>query len=624
MIKVTIIPARKELTISEGTLVLDVLQKAGILIPTPCGANGNCGKCKVLVYPQHTRPTVNEQKWISQEDIKKGYRLACQCRLNKSCSIKIPSHVIKDQDNCLIKITNTPIFNGTYVPEQKIKKLHLKVKSPTLIDQRSDWTRLREEINKKSENHLQDWEIPADILADIPKILRKNNFEITIVIFGNTIIKAEEGDTRGHFYGVAFDIGTTTISGYLINLSNNKEVAVETCSNPQRAYGDDVISRIDFARKEPGNKIILQSNLVSILNQIILSLTEKTGIDYRKIYLASFAGNTCMHHFLWSLPTENLSISPYVPVITEMMLKESRDLPKFCLIPHAQLYTAPNLSAYIGGDIIAGLVDISIWQRTGNILMIDLGTNGEIILKAGGKIWGCSAAAGPAFEGARISSGMRATYGAIDRVKISEKEIDYHVIGETKAAGICGSGIVDLLAELLRLHIIKPDGQLVQREYCPDNISIALKKRIISRDQVKQFLLVSGYESATGKPIYLSQMDIRQIQLAKGAVAAGIRILLDKARIRPEEIERIFLAGSFGNIIDAGNALKIGIIPDISLDRVHNIGNAAGRGAEKLLLSEEMRRKANQLSKKIQYIELSSYKGFQELFMDSLIFNILY
>jgi len=622
MIKVTINPGKKKLTIPAGTLVLDVLKQAGMMIVTPCGGKGNCGKCKMIVSPQHSMPNANEKKWLSEKEIKKGFRLACQTYLSQTSTITIPSYIQMHEEDSIIKgKIKSHLLNNDFKPVQQIKKIYIQLDPPTLQDQHSDWSRIKSKLERQLKDCHRSWNIPVEILHKIPRLLRDNHFKITITLFEDAIIAVEAGDTREELYGIAFDIGTTTIAGYLLHLSTFKEIAIQASDNPQSIYGDDVISRIDFAQKDSKGGQKLQQELITTLNQMIFSLSQKAGIDYQQIYLTVLAGNTCMHHFLWSLPTENLAVSPYVPVITDSMTGESGDLPHFCLTPHARVYTAPNVSAYVGGDIIADMIDISIWRKAGNILMVDLGTNGEIILTAGGKIWACSAAAGPAFEGARISSGMRAAFGAVDKVKITKGRLDYHVIGQSKAFGICGSGIVDLIAELLNLQIIQPNGRLVKKEECPDGIAKTIKERIIQGEKYNQFLVVSSEESVSGEPIYLTQKDIREIQLAKSAVAAGIRILLENAEIEIENIEEILLAGAFGNVLDIANVLTIGIIPYTSPERIRSIGNAAGQGAEKLLLSQEMRDMADRLSKKVQYIELSSHLDFQRIFADSLFFR---
>ncbi len=622
MIKVTINPGQKKLTIPAGTLVLDVLKQVGMMIATPCGGKGSCGKCKVIVSPQHSMLSSNEKKWLSGEEIKKGFRLACQTTLSQSSTITIPSYTLMNEDYSIFKgKIKSHLLNNDFKPVQQIKKIYLQLDPPTLQDQRSDWTRIKDELSRQLKDHCQNWKVPLDILNKMPRLLRDNDFRVTLVLFKNSIIRIEAGDTRDELYGIAFDIGTTTIAGYLLHLSTFKEIGIEAYANQQSMYGDDIISRIDFVRKNPKGELKLQQKLINTLNQMVFSLAHKAGIDDQKIYFTVLVGNTCMHHFLWSLPTENLAVSPYIPVFTEGILRESRDLPHLCLTPHARVYSAPNVSAYVGGDIIADMIDISVWRRTGNTLMVDLGTNGEIILAANGKIWACSAAAGPAFEGARISSGMRATHGAIDQVEIKRHQVNFHVIGQSKAVGMCGSGIVDLIAELLKLQIIRSNGRLVQPEECSDTITNEIKERIVREGKLNKFLLVPAQESLSGEPIYLTQKDIREIQLAKGAVAAGIRILLKKAEIEIGNIEEILLAGAFGNVLNTTSALEIGLIPDIFPDRIRSIGNAAGQGAEKLLLSEDMRDMAEQLSKKVHYIELSSYAGFQKIFTESLYFK---
>ncbi len=622
MVKVTINPGNKKIEVPVGTLVLDISKKTGLIITTPCGGKGTCGKCKVIVYPQNSPLNVNEKKCLTEEETKKGFRLACQCYLSKDSVITIPQYtLLKKEYSVLNGKIKSHLLKNDFKALRQIKKNYLQLDPPTIQDQRSDWTRIEDKLAIQEKNHPKNWKVPLDILNSIPSLLRDNQFRVTVVLFKDTIIAAEAGDTRDQLYGIAFDVGTTTIAGYLLDLTTFQEIGIEARANPQSIYGDDIISRIDFTKRDPKGKQKLQHELISTLNQIVFSLSHKAGIDVQNIYFTVLVGNTCMHHFLWSLPTENLASSPYIPVVTEKILKESSNLPNFCFTPHTLVYTAPNISAYVGGDIIADMVDVSIWRKAGNTLMVDLGTNGEIILISGGKIWACSTAAGPAFEGARINSGMRAADGAIDQIKITNQKIDYHVIGQPKAVGICGSGLVDLVSELLKLKIIEPNGRLVNQEECPNTIADTIKERIIQGEKYKQFLIVPPQESVSGEAIYLDQNDIREVQLAKGAVAAGIRILLEKAQIEIESIEEILLAGAFGNVLNTSSALEIGIIPKISLDRIRSVGNAAGQGAEKLLLSEDMRNTADWLAKKVNYIELSSYHDFQNIFTDSLFFN---
>ncbi|HNR65487.1 MAG TPA: ASKHA domain-containing protein, partial [Atribacterota bacterium] len=462
MIEITINPGAKIINVPSGTLLLDVLKQAKISIVTTCGGQGSCGKCRVKVSSTAIKGSLlnlTEKKQLSEEEIKEGFRLACQCHLYHNSTITIPSSVLMRNNNSKIEEKSiSHLSHYEFKPVIPIKKYFLRLNPPTLKNQSSDWTRIKDELNRVAKIKKERWFIAPDILGNVSQLLRDNNYGMTIVLYKNEVISVEPGNTSKEMYGVAFDIGTTTIAGYLIDFSTGKQIVAEAGSNPQYIYGDDVISRVGFAGKNATNRNIIQQELISFLNQIITSLSRKTGINLSRIYFAVLVGNTAMHHFLWSLPTENLAFSPYIPVLTEGFFKEARDLPDLCLIPHAKVYSTPNVSAYIGGDIIADLIDINIWGKNNNILMVDLGTNGEIVLKGDDKIWACSAAAGPAFEGARISSGMRAIRGAIDRIIITEHKIRYQVIEQTRAAGLCGSGIIDLIASLLKLQLIKSDG----------------------------------------------------------------------------------------------------------------------------------------------------------------------
>ncbi|MDD4362919.1 MAG: ASKHA domain-containing protein, partial [Atribacterota bacterium] len=542
MIKVTINPGQKTLIVPINSLALDVLKKTDIVLVTPCGGKGICGKCKIRVFPKILDLDDNQKELLTEEEIEKGVCLACQTYLTQDSTLFIPDDVEKNKAYFAAKNkVNSNYLTDDFQPSTQIKKVFIKLMPPDLQDQRSDWSRVKSELENNIKDNNFKYDIPISILAKIPVLLRDNNFQITLVLYENKIIAIEPGDTRKNIYGVAFDIGTTTIAGYLLNLSTFKTIATEASANPQHVYGDDVISRIDFSKQNVAGLQELQQKLIIELNRIIISLSKKAGIDYQQIYLASMVGNPSIQHFLWALPVENIAVSPYIPVITDSIYKEARDLPGFCLIPHAGVYTAPNVSAYIGGDTIADMIDISIWQKKDNILLVDLGTNGEIVLSVAGKIYTCSAAAGPAFEGARISHGMRADYGAIDSVKINIQEFEYHVIGENKIAGICGSGIIDLIAELLKLKIIKSNGRLIKQEECPANISYTIKDRILNDNK---FLIASAAESVHGEPIYLTQKDIREIQLAKGAVSSGISILIKEAQIEVDNIDEIILTGA--------------------------------------------------------------------------------
>jgi len=364
----------------------------------------------------------------------------------------------------------------------------------------------------------------------------------------------------------------------------------------------------------------LQKGIVNALNEIIRETTQKAGIDKKNIYESVIVGNTCMHHIFLGLSPVNLAPSPYIPVIKEILNLKAKDIPKLELNPTANIYILPNISAFVGADIVGGILSTSMWREDKTALFVDLGTNGEIVLGSRERLWACSAAAGPAFEGSRISSGMRATEGAIYKVKIVNKFIAYRVIKDVKVKGICGSGLIDLIAELLKLGLINKSGKLIDKEECKPELSEEIRKRIIKGPKGNKFLLVKGKETESGNHIFLTQKDIREIQLAKAAIYAGIKILLKEVNISPEDIQEVLLAGAFGNFINKESARRIGLIPYLPLRRIKFIGNAAGIGAEIALFSKKMREVSQEISRKVKYVELSSRPDFQEEFIRAMSF----
>jgi uncharacterized 2Fe-2S/4Fe-4S cluster protein (DUF4445 family) len=623
MIKITFLPDKKNITVNEGTTILEALESAGINIDTPCGGKGTCGKCKILVIKGMNMITPVEEKFLSEEEIKKDFRLACQTKIFKDTIIEIPSKIRLDFKRVFSSNLKGDIHHAknNFSLESNVKKVFLDLEEPSLDDQRSDWERIKDKLSSKKIENIPNLKTSVEILKKIPVLMREANFKITVILYNNEIIDIEKGDTTKSSYGIAFDIGTTTIAGYLIDLRTGEELSALAKTNPQIIYGEDIISRIEFIQRQKNGLDKLQKEVVNALNEIIRETTQEAKIDKKNIYETVIVGNTCMHHLFLGLNPINLAPSPYIPVIKESLSLKAKDIPGLSLNPTANICMLPNISAFVGADISAGILSTFMWREGKNILFVDLGTNGEIVLSSKRKIWTCSTAAGPAFEGARISSGMRAAEGAIDKIRVDHESIAYRVIKDGKARGICGSGLIDLIAELIKLGLINKSGKLIDREECGPHLSREIKKRIINGQKGNEFLLVKGKETENGKPIYLTQRDIREVQLAKAAIFAGIKILLKEVNIPQEDIQKILLAGAFGNFIDKENAIRIGLIPYLPLKRIKFIGNAAGSGAEMALLSTKMRKISQKISKKIIYIELSSRPDFQEEFTEAMFFN---
>ena len=623
MIKITFLPDKKNIKVNEGTTILEALEEVGMNINTPCGGKGICGKCKVLVKKGIAAAVPLEEELLSKEEIKKGFRLACQAKLFQDSIIEVPSEIRLDFKKVFSSNLKGDInrIKNNFSLGTNLKKVFLDLEKPSLDDQRSDWERIKDGLSLKKIENISNLKTSLEILKKIPVLIREANFKITVILYNNEIINVENGDTTKSSYGIAFDVGTTTVAGYLVDLNTGEELSAVAKANSQIIYGDDVISRIGFAQKQKENLEILQRKIVNILNEIIKENVQKAGVNINNIYKITIAGNTCMHHLLLGLNPSYIAPSPYIPVIKENLNLKAKDIPKLILEPTANVYMLPNISAFVGADIVAGILAIRMYENEKIFLFIDLGTNGEIVLGSKRKMWTCSTAAGPAFEGARISSGMRAAEGAIDKVKMDNKSITYRVIKDGKVRGICGSGLIDLIAELVKLGLIDKSGKLINREECNCELSEEIRKRIIKGQKGNKFLLVKGKETENGKPIYLTQKDIREVQLAKAAIFAGIKILLKEVNISQEDIQKILLAGAFGNFIDKKSAIKIGLIPYLPLEKIESAGNAAGRGAEITLLSEKTREICEKISKDIKYIELSSRPDFQEEFIKAMFFN---
>ena len=624
MIKVTFLPDKKNIAVNKGTTALEALGRVGINIDTPCGGKGICGKCKVLINKGKgiTTTTPIEEELLSEEEIKKGFRLACQAELFKDSIIEVPSEIRLDFKRVFSSNLKGDInrIKKNFALESNLKKLFLDLEKPSLDDQRSDWERIKDELSLKKIENISNLKISLQILKKIPILIRKADFKITVTICNDEIIDLECGNKAKKSYGIAFDIGTTTVVGYLIDLGSGEELSAIAKTNPQVIHGDDVISRIEFAQKQKDGLKELQKEIVITLNEIIRETTQKAEIDKSNIYETVIVGNTCMHHLFLGLNPINLAPSPYIPVIKENLSLKVKDIPGLSLNPAANIFMLPNISAFVGADILAGILSTSMWREDKTVLLVDLGTNGEVVLGSKGELWACSTAAGPAFEGARISSGMRAVGGAIDKVKIDNKFIIYKVIEDGKVRGICGSGLIDLIAELLKLGLINKSGKLIDKEEGNSELSEMIRKRIIKGQKGNKFLLVRGKETENGKPIYLTQRDIREVQLAKAAIYAGIKILLKEVNIPLRDIQEIFLAGAFGNFIDKKSAVKIGLLPNLTLKKIESVGNAAGRGAEITLCSKKMREVGEEIYKKVKYVELSSRPDFQKEFMEAMFF----
>ncbi|MDO4616031.1 MAG: ASKHA domain-containing protein [Lachnospiraceae bacterium] len=425
------------------------------------------------------------------------------------------------------------------------------------------------------------------------------------------------GSPDQEFYTVAFDIGTTTIVGYLLDGRSGREKAVTSMMNPQHQFGADVISRANYVLEHDGNE--MKRVVRNALDQLVGRLCTQTGIDRERILQIAVVGNTCMHHLFMGISPQSLVLAPYVPAVREGMILKAADY-GITIAEEGRILMFPNIAGFVGGDTVGCMLAVAMDQLDEITLMIDIGTNGELVMGNKDRLVTTSTAAGPAFEGAKIECGMRGSKGAISHLSVLGEELKFEIVDGGRAVGICGSGLIDVLAFMIRTGFIDNYGGLAEEEDLEDPIAVRNAWRLQERDGKPVFILVPEEESESGSAIYLSQKDIREVQLAKGAIAAGITLMAEHLGIRIEEIRRVYLAGAFGNYMDSENACEIGLIPYCLKERIMPIGNAAGEGSKLAVMNVGEFAYACRLAEKAEFIELASEATFQDVFVDELEF----
>lgn len=599
----------KVYTTNKGKNLLDLLRENGFYIDSPCNGNGTCGKCRVkLILGNNSSARADEIKVLGREALESGYRLACRYNINSDIDISI------DQNDLQAKILTESIQRSIEL-NPLVTKVYNVLEKPALGNSISDYDRII--IGEFNDNpfHLKNLEL----LRSLHDVIRKENFQVTLVIDSSDIIAVEPGNTVNTLYGIAVDIGTTTIAAYLIDLTTGKKTCVTSLLNPQKAFGADVISRISYIMQNEHGLEHLNTLLVQSVNICVAMLCKQAGILPADIYAMTFAGNTTMQHILLKVNPSNIASAPFVPVFTSAVKVKAREL-SIDINPNGTAYFLPGVSAYVGADTVGAVLTVGMYRQASTSLLIDIGTNGEIVLGDKDGMYACSAAAGPAFEGANIKNGMGSVNGAINSVSLKHG-ITFTTIGNTKPLGLCGTGVVDLLAELLEVGIVDETGR-IDMAWKPDSPEQeALCERITSTDGVNAFILCKADETLSGSEVLLTQRDIREIQNAKAAIAAGIRVLVKNAGIWFEDIKNVYLAGGFGSYINIDSALKIGLIPVELEGRIISVGNAAAQGAINVLTSKALLPVAQEISKSIIYIELSNSKDFNDYYIDCMTFE---
>ena len=605
----------------EGETLLSLLRANGHPVPAPCGGAGTCGKCKIRIVAGNAGPLgETEQRLLSEREIEQGVRLACRVVPREKLEVE-------EFSSSLNRLGKGAWENGfPKFPQGNdswIRKRAVCLPEPSLEDQRSELLRLFESAG------LQHTSWSPRLLERFASALRDENRELTLVEHYNDaasqhadILDVEAGDTTSRFFGCAVDIGTTTVAVYAADLASGIPFDSLARANVQSSYGADVISRIGFSMEHGIEE--LRDAIRDQLRRMISVLCRRNGISTDEVYRIVFVGNTTMLHLLLGVDPAGIAAAPFIPVFTEEMVFDAAEL-GLEIHSAAAAHIVPGVSSYVGADITAGIVSVNVLENEGACLFIDVGTNGEIVLKHDGKLWACSAAAGPAFEGANIRWGTGGEDGAIDYFAVSEEGFSYSTIGDNPAVGICGAGLVDVLAELLKCGLIDEKGRLLSSEglesaEIDEGLKALFRPRLTEIEGKPAFIVASADETGVGEDIALLNRDIREVQLAKGAVAGGISTLLEKAGLGLSDIAHVYLAGGFGSYVGKESAGEIGLIPKELVPCTGGVGNAAGKGALFTLLSREMSARFERITEETTYIELSSEPVFQKFFMKEMYF----
>ncbi|MDD5338729.1 MAG: ASKHA domain-containing protein [Dehalococcoidales bacterium] len=612
--------------VDAGSTILNAARELGVSLESVCGGKGACGKCKVRIEEGEYRKygikssvaattTVDEvnSKYLSKQQLKQNYRLACQTKIVGDVVVFVPEESRKGQQVVRKEATARKIKLNPAV-----KKYYVELKPATLDDTTGDFERLAAALKSKYE--LTNLVLDYPVLLKLQNTVRQGKWNVTVSVWQDCeIVDVEAGEIK-QSYGLAVDIGTTTVAGYLCELNTGNILATESMMNPQVAYGEDVMSRIGYATKEKDGLKKLNDAIIKGLNQIIRDITKRTGIKQDNIIDMAVVGNTCIHHLFLKIDPQYLGKAPFPPAIHHSVNVKARDL-GLNIGDGAYVHVLPNEAGFVGADNVGVLIAEEPYKQDKMLLIIDIGTNGELILGNRNKLMSSSCATGPAFEGAEIRHGMRAAAGAIEKLKIERGtfDVEFKVIGNDKwntedknigARGICGSGIFDAAAQMFLTGLIDKSGRI--------NMKIKSPRLRFDEGGIAEFVIAWAKETAINHDIVICQKDIRAIQLAKSAMYSGAKIMMDKMGVK--KIDKVILAGAFGSYIDKASAATIGLFPDCGIGCVQAVGNAAGDGARIALLNKNKRDEADIWARRVEYVELTLEPNFNKYFTKALAF----
>jgi uncharacterized 2Fe-2S/4Fe-4S cluster protein (DUF4445 family) len=612
-IPLTILPGRHVLDTNPGTTILKSAHAGGVDITATCGGRGRCTSCRVkLVAGTAPPPTIMDELQLGDTLVREGYRLSCQWPVTEPVTVQIAPPL----DDTTFQILGGERPAGAPAPISIDAGIRKRAVTVTLPKDEHQQTSDVEALVAATGGTVED--VPIALLKGLPATLRDRDGLVTVTTFGRRVLAVEPDDTALHKFGLAIDIGTTSVVTTLMELESGEQLAAVSSLNPQAVFGGDLMSRIAFAQFDAGNLRKLQSRIIGLLNQHIEQIAGESGVLAKWIYKVVVVGNTCMHHLLLGIDPSYVGLAPYAPVLRQPLVLPAREL-FLKLPPEARVCLLPLVAGFVGADAVAVALATRLDESPALRIAVDIGTNGEVLLGSRERLWACSAPAGPALEGAQIRHGMRAAIGAIDRVEIAGGDLRLHTIGDAPAQGLCGSGLVDAVAALLDLGVLDWTG-LIDVD-ARDRLPAPIRSRVLMRGEDRLVVLAREGEHGAEREITLTQDDVRQVQLCKGAIASGVAMLQHVAAVPTEQIDELMLAGGFGNYLSVRSALRIGLIPPgLPESRIRYVGNAAALGAQLALVSEAERAHAEAIARRIEHVSLAAHPDFETIFVDCMNF----
>jgi len=600
-------PIGKRVAARADESLFEAARESGIDLSSACGGEGSCGQCRIVVLSgETTPPNLDEEFILTELELQQRERLACCTYARSALTVQIPRDSLLTGQRLQVAADLHEID-----PDPLVRAFTVEMAPPTLEDVRPDLTRLADALQERY--GLRDLFAGPPVMRVLSPLLRESNWHVTVFVRDREIVAARgAGGSAGEQrpLGFAVDLGTTKLAAYLVDLESGADLASAGAPNPQIGYGEDVISRLNHAVRHPDGGKTLAGRVRESLNELLHELAGQADVDTAQVVEACIVGNTAMTHLLLELPVQQLTRSPYVAAVGTALTVPAVDL-GLDMAPGAYVYVPPCIGGFVGADHVAMILASDLDHRDKVVLGVDIGTNTEIALHKPGVAFltAASCASGPAFEGAHISDGMRAAAGAIEKVRITVDSIALTTVGDMPAVGLCGSGIVDVAAQLFEAGLINERGR-----FDKDN------PRVGSGRFGPEFCLVPARSSGSGRDVVITQKDVNEIQLAKGAINAGLQILLEATNTDPEEVEEVIIAGAFGSFLDVKNAIAMGLFPDLPRAQYRQVGNAAVIGAKWMLISRAARERAEAIARSTSYNELTTYPKFGRKFALGMLF----